>query len=349
MQALQLPGGNRRVLISTTLQVISITLVVVGGALPSLLRALGMGETESLDPGEMEGVTEAVTCSAYDVEGEDLPNSSSIGDFQDAMPFLSHTASSEDVRPLLLSNHSSLSSNGGGSIRVVKQQQQQQLDPFPDAPPRLRRPGEEATLLDESWVVDGSRVFEGRVHRMWAGIDEALKPFFGGRSRLPTFHGSYVSYSNNTGGSYARSSGASLITVRPGHEGYGTLAALPPSAAATATMAELAVAAAAAARAEGGEGGERGKVGVAFPDGGMQKGGSGQGAGDALIGGGANTRTTSRSTSRGKIDPYALQAAFISKGFRVPKRTLSKLASQKPDGSSERKMRVSKSSNAAKK
>ena len=80
---------------------------------------------------------------------------------------------------------------------------------------------------------------------------------------------------------------------------------------------------------------------------GKQNGGNGQGAGTAAGGGGGGS---SGSSSRSKIDPHALQAAFSSKGFHVPKRTLSKLANQKPDGSSsERRMRVSKSVSAAKK
>lgn len=95
-------------------------------------------------------------------------------------------------------------------------------------------------------------------------------------------------------------------------------------------------------------------MGVHFPGGGKQNGGNGQGAVNAVTGGGGNTSTSSSSTSssstsRSKVDPDVLQAAFSSKGFHVPKRTLSKLASQKPDGSSERKLRVSKSVSVAKK
>jgi hypothetical protein len=75
----------------------------------------------------------------------------------------------------------------------------------------------------------------------------------------------------------------------------------------------------------------------------MQNGENGQGAAVAAA------AAAAAAGSAGKIDPHALQAAFSSKGFHVPKRTLSKLANQKPDGSSERKLRVSKSVSAAKK
>ena len=95
-------------------------------------------------------------------------------------------------------------------------------------------------------------------------------------------------------------------------------------------------------------------TGVSFSDT-KQNGGNGQDAGTAGhggVGGGGGGGSSSSSSSRSKIDPhaYALQAAFSSKGFHVPKRTLSKLANQRPDGSSsERRMRVSRSVSAAKK
>lgn len=304
-QALQLPGGNRKVLISTTLQVISITLLVVGGALPSLLRALNMGETDSLDPGEMDGVAEAVTCSVYDVEGDEYGDT--LGG--DSLPPLSRAGSVvEDARPLLLSNNSSLSSTGGGSFRAA-QRMAVQFSPIPDRPPTLPNM---RGFVDESLLEDE---LQGRVHRVWAGIDEALKPFFGGRSRMPTPHGSYRS----NAGSYA-----STITVRAGHGGgYGSMAFSPP-----ASSNQVSVPSSGGKPNGGGNGGRTGAGGG---------GGGGAGAG------GSWERTNSTG-NRGVIDPRALQAAFDSKGFHVPKRTLNKLANQKPDGTSaERKMKSSHS------
>ncbi len=265
-QALQMPGRNRRVLISTTLQVISVTLVVVGGALPSLLRGLGMGETESLDPGEMSGVAEAVGHSLYDVEADVEADAS--GARPDLITPLSKCNSLEDARPLLMSQQNSLSSSNGGGGGGGGHGRSQSFSPGQNPLPTLHHSG-----------TNESMVLQGRAHHIWTRIDEALKPYFGGKQRLATPRGSFI---NN---SYL-----STETVRAG---YGSMDASSSS------------------------------------------NGTGNGNG---------------TNNPQDIDPHAMQAAFASFGFKVPKRTLSRLAQEKPHASSfdgEGAMRKSKTMSKA--
>jgi hypothetical protein len=185
-QALQMDGkDHRRVMVSTTLIVISVTLVVVGGLLPSLLRALGMAENAHHDEGEMAGLQEAQEVLSCRRQGsamsrDDTSSVLSPHEIAELGPgCLSRQPSTrvadgdgedgeEEARPLVAPLPTT-------SAPTVSDGQRGASATLPPAPPEWAGNGGVPSLSRQGPVLYGP------VHRAWVLLDERyLKPVFGG-------------------------------------------------------------------------------------------------------------------------------------------------------------------------
>lgn len=189
-QALQMQGDNRRVMNSTTLVVISTTLVIVGGLLPSALRALGLVENETHDEGEIAGVHEALTVRRQesvriDGEGSAGASFSSPHEIVEITPGRLSRQTSADAAE---EGQAGSSSGGGGETMPLitppppSTSATSASEPRPPRrPPSLSVPAHKLAPNGRMPSGEEGPVLYGPLHRVWVHLDERfLKPVFGG-------------------------------------------------------------------------------------------------------------------------------------------------------------------------